>query len=129
MRAARTVALAAYAALLALILLWEGWLAPAAATPRPVWVLLKLAPLLLPLYGLLRAGAKMHLLAALIVLLYVVEGVVLAFSAWRGMEREGVFAYALSETALATAFFVSAVWYVRLTGLAGPGPTHECAGS
>lgn len=125
MRAARSAALAAYGGLIALILVWEAWLAPATPAPRLFWVCLKLAPLVLPLPGLLRAGAKTHVLAALIVLLYFVEGAVLAFSAWRGAEGAGVLAYALLETVLATAFFVSAAWYVRLKGLDTPGPIHE----
>lgn len=114
---ARTLALGAYAGLILLILAWEAWLAPAGATPRWFWLVVKLAPLMIPLPGLIRRNAKTYLVAALVVLLYFIEGAVLAFGAANGLERAGVLPYALLEVALTLAFFASAAYYVRLTGL------------
>ncbi len=117
MRAARSVALASYLALIVVIVLWEGWLAPPTPAPRLFWLGLKLAPLVLPLYGMLRAKPKTYIVAALIVLLYFTEGVMLAYSAFKGTEGRGVLAYALAQTALAIVFFVGAAFYSRFRNL------------
>lgn len=121
----RALALSMYAALLVLIFAWEAWLAPAATTPRVFWLILKLTPLAFPLYGLISGNAKVYVFAALIVLLYFIEGVVLTFGGWKGIEGRGVLAYGMLETLLATGFFVVAAYYVRLKGLGSTAPARE----
>lgn len=105
--------LALYLALIALIAVWEIWLAPVGPVPRPAWLAFKVAPLIAVLYGVWRGGARAHVIAALVVLLYFVEGVVLAFGAAKGLEAQATLAYALAETTLALAFFVCAALYAR----------------
>ena len=75
----RPVALVSWFALLALAILWEGWLAPARHTPL-FWLAVKVVPLLVMLPGLLRDRPKVYLGASLLALLYFIEGVVLAWA-------------------------------------------------
>lgn len=103
-----------YLALLALIALWEGWLAPPGHVPRAAWLVIKLVPLLAMLVGIWRGSARSHVLAALVVLLYFIEGVVLAFSGAKGLEDRTTLIYALIEIVLTTTFFVCATLYARL---------------
>ncbi|MDQ6620920.1 MAG: DUF2069 domain-containing protein [Pseudomonadota bacterium] len=69
---------AAVAALAALQLLWELWLAP--VRPGGSWLALKAVPLALLLPGLLRGSARARNIAALALMAYFVEGVVRAAS-------------------------------------------------
>ncbi len=106
---ARAAYLAACASLIALIFLclaWELWLAP--LRPGGSWLALKALPLLAPLFGILRGRAYTYQWALLLILAYFIEGVVRAWS-------ESGTAARLSqiEIALALAFFVSAIGYVR----------------
>lgn len=114
--ALRRTAAALYLALLALVGIWEAWFAPLGHLPRGAWLVIKLAPLLAGLYGVWRASGRGHIVAALIVLLYFIEGVTLAFGGAKGLEPQATFVYALSETVLALAFFVAASWYARHAG-------------
>jgi len=107
-----------YLALLVLIAVWELQYAPAGLVPRPVWLALKLAPLLALGYGLWRGGARAHVIAALVVLLYFIEGVVLGFGGAKGLESPATLWYALAEIALTLGFFVCASLYVRVTARA-----------
>ena len=125
MHPARIVALACYAGLILLVVVWEVWLAPAIVVPRLFWLILKLTPLALPLPGLIKQSAKAYVYAALVTLLYFVEGVVVAYSAWTGTEAEGALPYALLETALASGFFVSAAYYARFISSATTHPARE----
>lgn len=104
-----------YLALLLLIAVWELEYAPAGLVPRPVWLALKFAPLLAVGYGLWRGDARAHVVAALVVLLYFIEGVVLGFGATKGLETPATIWYALAETALALGFFVCASLYARVS--------------
>lgn len=108
----RPFALSLYVALLALTLLWEGWLAP---SRYPVfWLVLKLVPLLLLLPGLLRDRPKSFVLAGLLMLLYFTEGVVLAWTlraeplAW-----DSALGLAWMETVLALGIFASGALHAR----------------
>ena len=112
--ALRRTPLALYLALIALVGAWEAWLAPVGILPRGAWLVIKLAPLAAPLYGVWRASARAHVIAALVVLLYFIEGVVLGFSAAKGLEGQMTLWYALAETALSLAFVVCASVYARL---------------
>ena len=97
-------------ALMLLILLgraWELWLAP--LRPGGSWLVLKVLPMLLPLRGVLKGNLYTMQWAAMLILLYLMEGVVRAYSdptplsAWLG----GV------EALLALVFYLCAIFYVR----------------
>jgi len=94
-------------ALIALGLAWELWLAP--IKPGGSWLALKILPLLAPLRGVLRASLYTLQWAAMLVLLYLMEGVVRAWSdpsplsSWLGA----------LETLLALGFYLCAIFYVR----------------
>jgi uncharacterized membrane protein len=99
----------AAASLIALIFLglaWELWLAP--LRPGGSWLALKVLPLLLPLFGILRGKAYTFQWSSMLILAYFTEGVVRAWSDPGGSAR-----LALLQTLLSAIFFVSAVVYVR----------------
>ena len=105
-RVAHLVACASLIALIALCLAWELWLAP--LRPGGSWLALKALPLAAPLPGVLRGRVYTFQWALLLILAYFAEGLVRAWS------DAGVSAQlALAEIVLATAFFVSAIFYVR----------------
>ncbi len=93
--------------LILLCLAWELVLAP--VRPGGSWLVLKVVPLLLPLRGVLRGNLYTYQWAAMLALLYVMEGAVRAISdvsatsQWLGA----------AELILAGAFFSCAVAYVR----------------
>lgn len=101
----------AIVSLIALIFLgtaWELWLAP--LRPGGTLLVLKVLPLLAALFGVLRGRRYTYQWASLVVLLYFMEGVV------RAMSDQGFSAIlAAFEIALSVAFFVSAIFYARLT--------------
>jgi uncharacterized membrane protein len=108
------VASVSYLALLALSVLWEGWLAPAARVPPGFWLTLKTVPLLLPLFGVLHGRPKAHVWAELLVLLYFMEGLIVAY-----LHRNDALSfgsplpYAGLEIFLCLMFIVSSAYYVR----------------
>jgi uncharacterized membrane protein len=78
--------------------------------PGGSWLVLKAVPLLAPLTGVLRGQVYSYQWSLLLVLAYFIEGAVRAWgdagtAAWLA----GI------EVTLATAFFVSAIGYVRRT--------------
>ena len=101
-------------ALIALCLAWELWIAP--IRPGGSWLILKALPLLAPLFGVIHGRRYTFQWAAMLILLYLAEGLVRSFSD-AGTAR----LLAGLETALAIAFFVSAVAYARLGPESGPG--------
>lgn len=108
---ARIAAATAGASLIALILLclaWEIWLAP--LRPGGSWLVLKTLPLLAPLFGVLRGKLYTYKWSSMLILAYFIEGVVRAYGDG-GTSAQ----LALAETALALAFFTSAIHYVRAT--------------
>lgn len=60
------VALIACLALLALSVLWEGWLAPTPRVPPGLWLTLKAVPLLIALPGVLHGRPKTRVWAELL---------------------------------------------------------------
>jgi uncharacterized membrane protein len=105
-------ALASWLALIVLTVLWEGWLAPKA--PPGFWLAVKALPLLLPLFGLLRGRARAYLWASLLALLYLTEGLVLAWSERTGgLRLDSPWPYALLETVLSALFVVTAAYCAR----------------
>ena len=103
--------LAACAAIVALILLslaWELWLAP--LRPGGSWLVLKVVPLLVPLFGLLHGRRYAFQASTLLIWIYAAEG------ATRALTDSGTSAQlALLELVLALVFFGAAVAYVRST--------------
>jgi uncharacterized membrane protein len=95
-------------ALITLIVLcfaWEAWLAP--LRPGGSLLVLKIVPLLLPLYGVVRRNLYTLQWSTMLVLAYFIEGVV------RGMSDPAPIAsLAWSEAALSVIYFVCAVWYL-----------------
>ena len=108
-RGSRQAHYAACASLIALIFLclaWELWLAP--LRPGGSWLVLKVLPLLAPLFGILRARLYTFQWALLLLPAYFAEGVVRAYSDGGASAR-----LALLETGLALVFFVAALVFVR----------------
>ena len=104
-RAARSIAAASWLALLLLVVLWEWLLAP--LRPGGSWLVLKGAPLLLPLRGVLRGDVKVMQWALLLVLAYIAEGSV------RAVDAPPAGTLAMIEIALGLAFFAAAIVYLR----------------
>ena len=103
--------LAASVCLCALILLclaWELWLAP--LRPGGSLLALKAAPLALALPGILAGRRYTYQWSTMLVLLWLAEGTVRAWSEL-GMAQ----ALSAIEIALSAAFFASAVSHARLT--------------
>lgn len=95
-------------ALIALIVLcfaWEAWLAP--IRPGGSLLVLKIVPLLLPLYGVVKRNLYTLQWSTMLVLAYFTEGIV------RGMtDPAPIASLAWSEAALSTIYFVCTVAYL-----------------
>ncbi|HET7404380.1 MAG TPA: DUF2069 domain-containing protein [Usitatibacter sp.] len=108
---ARRAWLAACACLVALILLglaWELFLAP--VRPGGSWLVLKILPLMVPLFGVLRARRYTLQWTTLLVWLYAAEGAVRVWTD-RGLSAR----LALAELLLSLAYFGAVVAYLRST--------------
>lgn len=105
---ARRVASASLIALIVLCAAWELWLAP--LRPGGSWLVLKAAPLLVPLFGILHGRRYTYQWASLLIQLYLLEGLTRAFSDSGAMRW-----LAIAETGLALAFFAAALAYARQT--------------
>jgi uncharacterized membrane protein len=106
--ALRLSAAASLAALIALCLAWELWLAPLA--PGGTLLALKAAPLALPLGGILAGRRYTYQWSSMLILAYFAEGVMRAWSE-HGLSQ----ALAGAEIVLSLVFFAAAVAYARLT--------------
>ncbi len=103
----RALASASLIALIALSVSWELWLAP--LRPGGSWLVLKVLPLLLPLFGILHGRVYTYRWSTLLIWLYFTEGAVRAWS------DSGVSATLASvEVALSLLFFIATAWYARL---------------
>ena len=113
-------ALGSYLLLILLVVLWEGWLAPAPKAPPGFWLTLKGLLLLAPLFGMLRDRPRSYLWASLLVMLYFMEGVMLLYvHRAEGFALHNVLPYALLETLLTLGFIASAGFYIRAARAAG----------
>ncbi|HWT55040.1 MAG TPA: DUF2069 domain-containing protein [Rhodocyclaceae bacterium] len=102
--------------LVALILLctaWELWLAP--LRPGGSMLVLKVVPLLLGLFGILRGKRYTYQWMSMLILFYFTEGTVRATSD-TGLSQQ----LAIAETFLTVSFFVSAIYYARATRSSQP---------
>ena len=93
-------------ALIGLCLAWELWLAP--LRPGGSWLVLKVLPLLLPLRGVLKGNLYTMQWASMLILLYLMEGAVRAFS---DPSPASVLMAAI-EIFLSLAFYLCAIFYV-----------------
>ena len=101
--------LAATASLVGLVFLcvaWELFLAP--VRPGGSWLVLKAAPLLVPLFGVLHGKRYTFQWTTLLVWAYFAEGIVRAWSD-TGLSAR----LAAAEIALSLAYFASAVAFLR----------------
>jgi uncharacterized membrane protein len=103
----RWVAVGSVLALVALGLAWELKLAP--MRPGGSWLAIKVLPLCIPLAGLLRNRMYTYRWVSLMVWIYVVEGVVRAYSD-RGLSAR----LALLEAALCLVLFAACALHVRM---------------
>ncbi len=106
--ALHVIASASLIALIALCLAWEAWLAP--LRPGGSALMLKVLPLLLPLFGVLRGRRYTYQWSSMLIWFYFTEGTVRAWSD-KGLSAQ----LAWGEVALSLAFFVSASLYARLS--------------
>ncbi|PLX74942.1 MAG: DUF2069 domain-containing protein [Azoarcus sp.] len=106
----RLLSLISSVALLSLIVLcvlWEVWLAP--LRPGGSWMMLKVLPLMLAVFGILRGKRYTYQWMSMLVLLYLTEGVLRTNDA--GLS--GTLAYI--EVALSIVLFLSNMFYARNT--------------
>lgn len=86
---------------------WELWWAP--VRPGGSLLVLKALPLLLPLFGILRGRRYTFQWASMFVLLYLMEGLIRAFS------DHGTGQWlAIAETLLSLSFMASAIVFLRV---------------
>jgi uncharacterized membrane protein len=120
----RRLALACYLALLALTVLWEGWLAPVPNSPPGFWLAVKSIPLLLPLFGLLHGKPRSYAWASLLLMLYLTEGLVLLWTERHlGFARGSALPWALLETLLSVTFIVAGALYIRGRAMSDQAPS------
>jgi len=103
----RLLASASLLALIALCVAWETVVAP--IRPGGSWLLLKALPLAFPLRGIVRGNLYTYQWAAMLSLLYLMEGAVRAMSDPAPLSA----AMAWGEILLSGVFFLSAIFYVR----------------
>jgi uncharacterized membrane protein len=106
--ALRLAASGSLAALIALCLAWELWLAP--LRPGGSTLALKALPLVLPLTGILRGARRTYQWSSMLILGYLAEGAVRAWS-----ERGASQLLAGLEIALSLFFFTATVSYAHAT--------------
>ncbi|WP_374483498.1 DUF2069 domain-containing protein [Zoogloea sp.] len=93
--------------LIALCLAWEAILAP--LRPGGSWMTLKVLPLMLALFGILRGKRYTYQWSSMMILLYLTEGVI------RTNDPAPGNALALTEAILSVIFFTAVVLYARNT--------------
>ena len=104
----RVAANALLVSLIALGLAWELWLAP--LKPGGSWLVLKVLPLLAPLFGVLRGKRYTYQWSTLLIWLYVAEGATRAYTDTGWSSR-----LAMAEAVLALGYFAAAVTWLRST--------------
>ena len=107
MASTKAAAAASLAALILLCLAWELWLAP--LRPGGSYIALKALPLVLPLPGILSGKVYTYQWSSMLILAYLGEGAMRAFSDTGTSQL-----LAVLEIVLSGVFFATAVMYVRL---------------
>ena len=103
--------LSGYFALLLLLIIWHGFMYPAAKQPWLILVFI-ITPLLLPLRGLLKEKPYTYAWASFVIMLYFMHGVV---EVWANEEQR---IYAVLEVYLSIQVYIGAIYYARLQGRA-----------
>ena len=103
--------------LITLCIAWESILAP--MRPGGSWLILKVLPLLIPLFGILRGKRYTYQWASMFVLIYFTEGAVRAWSD-KGLSQS----LAFIEVVLSTVFFIAAIMFARITAPSRSPATH-----
>lgn len=111
--AANSAAATSLIVLIFLCLAWELWLAP--LRPGGSWLVLKVLPLLAPLFGILRGRRYTYQWSSMLILAYLAEGLVRATSD-NGLSAR----LAALEVVLAIVFFATTLVFARLTRPAKP---------
>jgi uncharacterized membrane protein len=107
-RRASLIASISLIALIALCIAWELWLAPLRSGGS--WLVLKAAPLLLPLFGILRGKRYTYQWSSLLIQIYLLEGLARATSDSGTMQ-----VLAAIEVVLALIFFGATLIYAHQT--------------
>ena len=94
--------------LIVLCLAWEGFLAP--LKPNGSNLILKAAPLLLPLFGVLKGRRYTYQWSSMFILIYFTEG---AVRAWSDQGLSALLAFI--EVLLSLTYFGCAIFYAKLT--------------
>ena len=102
--------LGSYAALLLLLVLWFGWLAPPKVIPRSLVLLIMTVPLLFPLRGLLHGHPYTFAWTSFLALFYFIHGITEAWS------DPGVRLLASLEILFSTLLYSGAILYARHRG-------------
>ncbi|HUP97959.1 MAG TPA: DUF2069 domain-containing protein [Usitatibacter sp.] len=108
MKGAWLAACATLIALIVLIVAWELFLAP--LKPGGSWLVLKVLPLLAPLFGVLRGRRYTFQWSTLLIWLYAAEGAMRAYTDV-GLSAK----LAFLEAVLAVGYFAAAVAFLRVT--------------
>lgn len=113
-KTAYTLSLVFWIALIALTVLWEGWLAP--VPPAGLWLVIKSLPLLVPLFGMLHEKRIYFSVAGLIAMPYFTEGVMISWGEFAtGANNPRLLASSLAEVLLVLSFIVCVYIYLRNT--------------
>lgn len=112
------VAIITLIALIALCVAWETVLAP--LRPGGSWLMLKVLPLLWPLFGVLRGKRYTFQWSSMLILLYFTEGVVRAWS-----DKPPSSTLAGIEIVLSCAFYFAAISYAKLTAPSAISPARK----
>ncbi len=99
--------LAGYFGTLVLLTAWYGWLAPSARLPVALVLIILVAPLLLPLRGLLHGRKYTFAWSCFLALFYFTHGVMEAYS------DAVIRPLGLLEITFSSIWFVSAMAYIR----------------
>ncbi|MCB1787484.1 MAG: DUF2069 domain-containing protein [Chromatiaceae bacterium] len=110
-RAARMLSLAAYLALIAVVMAWIVFLGDVEKSRISLYLVLFVTPLLIPLRGVLHGRDKALVWGALVALPYAVHGGVVA---WSGPARW----LGLSEAGLSLVYLISASLFIRWRAVA-----------
>jgi len=105
-RAAYGVAVGSLTAMIALCVAWELWLAP--LRPGGSWMVLKVLPLLAPLFGILHGRVYTYRWSSMLLVAYFVEGCFRAYA-----ESGLASSLAATEIVLSLSFIAAAGVYIR----------------
>ena len=103
--------LSGYFSLILLLVIWHGFIFPAAKQP---WLIMAfiLIPLLFPLRGLLKENPYTYAWTSFVILIYFIHGVV---EAWANDNQR---VYAVIEIYLRVQVYIGAIYFARLQGRA-----------